>query len=67
MFVICVYVCVCVRICVCICDFGSKNDKSEICVFVICVCDFGPKNDKSDFGPSMTGQGPRGLDGVGLG
>ena len=67
MFVICVYVCVCVRICVCICDFGSKNDKSEICVFVICVCDFGPKNDKSDFGPSMTGQGPWGLDGVGLG
>ena len=67
MFVICVYVCVCVRICVCVCDFGSKNDKSEIYVFVICVCDFGPKNDKSDFGLGMTGQGPRGLDRAGLG
>ena len=44
-FVICVYICVCVW------DFGSKNDKSEICVFVICVF---------DFGTGMTGQGPRG-------
>ena len=61
MFVICVYVCVCV------CDFESKNDKSEIYVFVICVCDFEQKNDKSDFGPGMMGQGPQELDGVGLG
>ena len=44
-FVICVYVCVCVW------DFGSKNDKSEICAFVICV---------SDFGTGMTGRRPRG-------
>ena len=47
-FVICVYVCVCVW------DLGSKNDKSEICVFVICV---------SDFGTGMMGRGPRGLTG----
>ena len=37
MFVICVYV----RICVCVCDFGSENDKSEICVFLICVSNYG--------------------------
>ena len=42
-FVICV--------CVCVWDFGSKNDKSEICAFVICV---------SDFGTGMMGRGPGG-------
>ena len=44
-FVICVYICVYVW------DFGSRNDKSKICAFVICV---------SDFGMGMTGWGPQG-------